>query len=137
MGHVFTANRITEELKKWAIFLSVIDAGNYKLLSSLMAPDNPSDKEYSDLVVKLSEHFAPAPSEIVERFKFHTRFRKQLPHMCLNYVLLWSVAILEALLRPCWETALFVESTMEWFSIECSPVHSPVHGPESSVCTNP
>ena len=25
---------------------------------------------------KLSEHFTPAPSEIVERFKFHKRFRK-------------------------------------------------------------
>ena len=28
------------------------------------------------LIDKLSEHFTPAPSEIVERFQFHTRFRK-------------------------------------------------------------
>jgi len=47
-----------------------------RLLSSLVAPDKPGDKEYSDLVAKLSEHFIPAPSEIVKHFKFHTRFRK-------------------------------------------------------------
>jgi len=70
------ANGITEDPKKQAIFLSVIGAGSYKLLSSLVAPDKPSDKEYPDLVAELSEHFAPAPSEIVERFKFHTRFRR-------------------------------------------------------------
>ena len=67
------ANGITEEPKKQVIFLSVIGAGKYKLLSSLVAPDKLGDKEYSDRVVKLSEHFAPAPSEIVEHFKFHTR----------------------------------------------------------------
>ena len=45
-------------------------------MSSLVAPDKPSDKVYSQLVEKLSEHFAPAPSKIVKWFKFHTRFRK-------------------------------------------------------------
>ena len=55
-------------------FLSVISASNYKLLSSLIAQNKPGNKEYSQLVEKISEHFAPAPSEIVERFKFHTRF---------------------------------------------------------------
>ena len=76
LGHVFVTNGITEEPKKQAIFLSVIGASNYKLLSSLVAPAKPGEKEYTELVEKLSEHFTPAPSEIVERFKFHTRFRK-------------------------------------------------------------
>ena len=76
LGHVLVANGITEEPKKRAIFLSVIGASNYKLLSSLVAPAKPGEKEYTELVEKLSEHFTPAPSEIVERFKFHTRFRK-------------------------------------------------------------
>jgi len=61
LGHVFGANEITEEPKKRAIFLSVIGTGDYKLLSSLVALNKPGDKEYPDLVVKLSEHFAPAP----------------------------------------------------------------------------
>ena len=76
LGHMFEANEITDAAKKRAIFLSVIGAGNYKLLSSLVAPAKPGDKSYSFLVDKLSEHFTPAPSEIVERFKFHTRFWK-------------------------------------------------------------
>ena len=80
LEHVFVANGNTEEAKKRAAFLSVIGPSNYKLLpsprSSLLAPDKPGDKEYKTLVDKLSEHFTPAPSEIVENFKFHTRFRK-------------------------------------------------------------
>ena len=50
----------------------------YKLLSSLLAPVKPElgEKFYKFLVDTLSKHFNPAPSEIVERFKFHTRFRK-------------------------------------------------------------
>ena len=76
MGHVFVANGITEDAKKQAVFLSVIGASTYKLLSSLLAPDKPGEKAYETLVEKLTEHFTPAPSEIVERFKFHSRFRK-------------------------------------------------------------
>ena len=50
----------------------------YKLFSSLLAPVKPElgEKSYKFLVDTLSKHFNPAPSEIVERFKFHTRFRK-------------------------------------------------------------
>ena len=76
MGHVFVANGITEEAKKRAVFLSVIGASTYKLLSSLLAPDKPGEKAYEMLVQKLTKHFTPAPSEIMERFKFHLRFRK-------------------------------------------------------------
>ena len=64
------ANGITDGAKKWAVFLSVIGASNYKLLSSLIAPAKPGEKEYSALVDKLTEHFTPAPSEIVKRYKF-------------------------------------------------------------------
>ena len=76
LEHVFVANGITNGAKKRAVFLSVIGAINYKLLSSLVAPAKPGEKEYSYLVDKLAEHFTPAPSKIVECFKFHTRFRK-------------------------------------------------------------
>ena len=66
----------TEEPKKQAVFLSAISASNYKLLFSFMPPDNPRDKAYSGLVAKFLEHFATAPSEIVEHSKFHTRCQK-------------------------------------------------------------
>ena len=48
----------------------------YKVLQSLLAPVKPSEKEYADLVAKLSQHYSPTPSEIVQRFKFHSRFCK-------------------------------------------------------------
>ena len=76
LEHVFVANGITDGAKKRAVFLSVIGASNYKLLSGLVAPAKPREKEYSALVNKLTEHFIPAPLEIVEHYKFHTRFRK-------------------------------------------------------------
>ena len=76
LEHVFVVNGITDGAKKQAVSLSVIGASNYKLLSSLVAPVKPGEKEYSALVDKLTEHFTPTPSEIVERYKFHTRFRK-------------------------------------------------------------
>ena len=62
--------------QKRAIFLSVIGVSTYKLLSSLLALAKPGEKSHTFLIDKLSKHFTPAPSKIVERFKFHTRFRK-------------------------------------------------------------
>ena len=59
LEHVFVANGITDGAKKQAVFLSVIGATNYKLLSSLVAPAKPGEKEYSELVDKLAEHFTP------------------------------------------------------------------------------
>ena len=41
-----------------------------------MAPAKPEDKSYDELVEVVMNHCNPTPSEIVERFKFHTRFRR-------------------------------------------------------------
>ena len=76
LEHVLVANGIGDRAKKRAVFLSVIGASNYKLLSSLVAPVKPAEKEYSALVDKVIEHFTPTPSEIVKRNKFHTRLQK-------------------------------------------------------------
>jgi len=56
-GTCFTANGIAEKPKKQAIFLSVIGVSTYKLLLSLVAPEKPSDKEYTQLVQKHSVNF--------------------------------------------------------------------------------
>ena len=74
LEHAFAANGTTDGAKKKAAPLSVIGASNYKLLSSLVAPAKPGEKEYSALVDKLTEHFAPAPSELVEHYKLDTKF---------------------------------------------------------------
>ena len=76
LGHFFAANGITEAEKKRAVFLSVIGPAAYKLLRNLVSPEKPGEKAYADLVEVLSKHFKPTPSEIVERCKFHSRFRK-------------------------------------------------------------
>ena len=73
--HYFAANGVTDAERKSAIFLSVIGPRAYKLLSSLVAPSKPGEKTYDELVVALTEHHSPAPSEIVQRFKFNSRFR--------------------------------------------------------------
>ena len=57
------------------MFLSVIGPKAYKLISSLVAPSKSGDKPYEELVKKMEDHHCPAPLEIVQRYKFHTRVR--------------------------------------------------------------
>ena len=51
-------------------------AATYKTFRNILAPAKPGDKSYSELLETLSKHFRPTPSEIVERYKFHSRVRK-------------------------------------------------------------
>ena len=71
------ANGVENADKKRAIFLSTIGPQAYKLLSSLVAPAAPGEKAYEDLVQAMTDHHSPPPSEIVQRYRFHTRFRQQ------------------------------------------------------------
>ena len=60
-----------------AVLLSVtMGAPTYKTLRNILSPVKPGEKTYAKLVEKLTTHFKPAPSEIVERFKFHSLVRK-------------------------------------------------------------
>lgn len=68
LGHFLTANGITDGDKK--------RAKGYKLLGSLIAPAKPGDKTYEELVEIMTQHYNPPPSEIVQRYKFHTRQRQ-------------------------------------------------------------
>ena len=64
---------VTDEGKKRATFLSVVGPSTFQLLKSLIVPANPADKSLADLIGVLKAHFNPEPSEIVERYKFHSR----------------------------------------------------------------
>ena len=77
LEHFFIANSITTAEKKLAVLVSVVGATTYRLLRNLCTPDKPGDKTYEELVQKLTVHYKPTPSETMERFKFHSRFRKQ------------------------------------------------------------
>ena len=70
----FNANGIDNDDKKRLVFLSVIGPAAYKLLRSLLAPEKPGDKSFKSLTETMTKHYNPAPSEIVQRYKFHTRF---------------------------------------------------------------
>ena len=76
MQYFFDANGIDGAEKKRAVFLSVIGAATYKTLRNLLSPIKPGEKSYLELVDVMTKHFKPAPSEIVERFKFHSRTRR-------------------------------------------------------------
>ena len=77
LGHVLDANNIMDVEKKRAHLLSYIGPTTYSLLTGLVTPDKLTDKSYDELVKVLSDNVDPQPSEIVERFKFHTRRRRQ------------------------------------------------------------
>ena len=76
LQHFFMANDIVDAEKKRAVFLSVVGPATYKLLGDLLAPAKSGDKSYEELVEVVTNHCNPTPSKIVERFKFHTRFRR-------------------------------------------------------------
>ena len=73
VNHFFEANEITDPDKRRSIFLVCVGAKPYKLVRSLVAPEDPKDKSYEDLAKLLQDHFMPKPSAIVQRFKFNTR----------------------------------------------------------------
>ena len=68
----FIANEIGDE-KKIACFLTIIGPKTYALLKNLCAPDKPSTKSHEDLLTILRNHLSLQPSEITERYRFHTR----------------------------------------------------------------
>ena len=76
LEHFLAANGIDDANKKRAVLLTVVGAATYKTLRNIVSPKKPGEKTYAELVAALSKHFRPTPSEIVERFKFHSRVRK-------------------------------------------------------------
>ena len=76
LEHFFVANGIDNAEKKRAVLLTAVGAATYKTLRNIVSPSKPGEKSYAQLVEALSKHFKPTPSEIVERFKFHSRVRK-------------------------------------------------------------
>ena len=73
----FQANEITDASKKRATLLAIIGPSAYKLLRSLVAPKKPDEKTYAELVAAMANHHNPAPSEIVQRYRFNSRSRKE------------------------------------------------------------
>ena len=76
LEHFFAANGITDNDKKRSVFLTVIGAKAYKQLRSLIAPVKPGESDFATMSKAMKNHYAPAPSESVQRFRFNSRFRR-------------------------------------------------------------
>ena len=77
VAYFFQANGITDQSKKKVTLLAMIGPSAYKLLRSLVAPTKPDEKSYNELVAVMVKHHNPAPSEIVQRYQFNSRSRKE------------------------------------------------------------
>ena len=74
LHYYFTSNEIADP-KKHAILLTVIGPQAFQLLRNLVQPKKLEDFSYDQLIEILTKHYDPAPSQIMQRYKFHTRER--------------------------------------------------------------
>ena len=72
LDHFYEANGITENDRKRAILLTTIGPLTYKTLRNVVMPRKPGEMSYQDLVAATKTHYR---SEIVQRFRFNSRFR--------------------------------------------------------------
>ena len=72
----FTANDIDDADKRRAIFLSSCGDATYRRIRDVLAPRAPTDISFTDICTAMSKHLQPEPSEIVQRYRFHTRVRQ-------------------------------------------------------------
>ena len=70
-----TANGITDGAKKRAILISCCGPATFRLMKSLVFPDQLSDFSFAQLVEKVKLHREPKASIIVRRFQFNSRSR--------------------------------------------------------------
>ncbi|KAJ8947064.1 hypothetical protein NQ318_019959 [Aromia moschata] len=66
-----TANGITHEIKKIAVFLSICGLCTYDIIHSLIALQAVADVDLKFILDKLAVHFLPRKSTVVARFIFH------------------------------------------------------------------
>ncbi|KAK2558990.1 hypothetical protein P5673_018618 [Acropora cervicornis] len=65
------------EEESWTHYIErVCGSKTYTLAGDLLQPVRTAEATFKKIVDTLDKHFSPRPSEIVERFKFHSRNRK-------------------------------------------------------------
>lgn len=63
--------------KQRAVFLSSCGRPTYSLLRRLLAPRRPSEVPLDESLRRLTEHYSPRPSVIVQRYHFYCRAQKE------------------------------------------------------------
>ena len=64
---------MTEGSQKLHLFLTLMGASTFKLLSNLITPQEQGDITYTQVVEKLTSHFKPKTLKIAKRFRFYKR----------------------------------------------------------------
>ena len=70
------ANKVEDE-QKVHLLLALIGAPTYKLLTNLVAPKEPGEFTYKQVLDKLAAHFKPKPIVIAEHFRFYKRSQQK------------------------------------------------------------
>ncbi|XP_077545503.1 uncharacterized protein LOC144158478 isoform X2 [Haemaphysalis longicornis] len=70
--HYVRAVKVSDDLKV-STFVTAMGKNTYRTLKYLLAPSKPEEKEYSELVTVLKEHYVPSRTVIGERFRFNRR----------------------------------------------------------------
>lgn len=76
LEQLFKCNDIIAEEKKVSLLLTLIGIESYERLKNLLAPKLPSEKQYSELVAELKNHYSPKRLTIAERYKFYTAYQE-------------------------------------------------------------
>jgi len=77
LEHYFTANDITNDVKKRAILLNGVGPGTYRLIKTLASPMKVTDLTFLEKVTQATKHFNPKPSPIVKGYEFNTRRQEE------------------------------------------------------------
>ena len=72
----FVINSVTEDATKKNFLLNAIGGKTYHVLRNLLVPKKPKDATLTEITNAMSQHFEPKPSEIVQRYKFNSCYRK-------------------------------------------------------------
>jgi len=75
MQMFFTANDVKDAGKPRATLISSCGPSTYRQINDVLAPETLSDVSFVDLVTKMTDHFQPPPSEIMQRYWFNMRVR--------------------------------------------------------------
>ncbi|OUC45668.1 hypothetical protein D917_01810 [Trichinella nativa] len=65
------ANKVSADADKRAVLLSSCGSTLFKLVESLLSPAKPVERSFDEIISVLNDHFAPQPSEIVNRHIFY------------------------------------------------------------------
>ena len=81
----FKANDLTGEdkaEKRQATLLTLIGPTTYQRLTDLVAPADPDENTFEQLVEVLTKHYCPKKGEIMQRYRFYTDWRDSCRVCC-------------------------------------------------------